>query len=194
VRTIFLRIGGDENERALTYLCIMTAGTVGPQGGGSVTDPFPGQGKEVTMRRVLLAAAALSIPISGLAVGLSISPAWAAVKITCTTVTGTETGTTTLSNCTGGVTGGSSLPLSSTVLATGGTITWTSGSTTTVAAPVLKSTSAKKCPVSGSSADKFTAKVTGDTGDGLKVPGKATGAVCLAPSGAITALKPLKFT
>ena len=145
------------------------------------------------MRRVLLAAAALSIPISGLAVGLS-SPAWAAVKITCKSVTGTETGTTTLSVCTGGNTGGSSHPLSSSVLATGGTINWISGSTTTVGAPKLKATSAKKCPVAGSSADKFTATVTGDTGVGLKVKGKAAGAVCLAPSGAITALKPLTFT
>ena len=73
-----------------------------------------------------------------------------------------------------------------------------SGSTTTISAPKLKSTSAKKCPgyvkggSSNPSAESFKATVTGDTGDGIKVPGKATGAVCITSSGAITALKPLK--
>jgi hypothetical protein len=76
----------------------------------------------------------------------------------------------------------------------GGTVDWVSGSTTTIAAPRLTKTSAKKCPTSGSSAEKFAAKVTADTGDGIKVPGKAAGAVCTAPSGAVTALKPLTAT
>jgi hypothetical protein len=156
------------------------------------------------MRRALLLAAALTVPLSGASV-LMAGPAGAAAqakfsKISCTTLTGTVTGTTVVSGCKGGNTGGSSQPLNSSTLATGGTITWVSGSTTTISAPVLKSTSATKCPgyVKGGSsnptADKFTATVTADTGDNLKVPGKATGAVCISSSGAISALKPLKAT
>jgi hypothetical protein len=89
------------------------------------------------------------------------------------------------------------MPLAATALAAGGTITWTSGSTTTVGAPTLTATSAKKCPgyVKGSSsnptADKFTGKVTADTGDGIKIPGTDKGAVCISSSGSVTALKPL---
>ncbi len=58
------------------------------------------------------------------------------------------------------------------------TIHWVSGSTTTIGAPSLTSTSAKKCPDPTGSADKFSATVTGDTGDGIKVPGSSKGAVC----------------
>jgi hypothetical protein len=147
------------------------------------------------MRRILLAAAALAIPVSVATVGLSGGVAGAkAVKITCTTITGTATGTIVVSGCTGGNTGGSSTALPAAALATGGTITWTSGSTTTIAAPALKGTSAKKCPVAGSTAETFKAVVTGDTGDGLKIPGKGTGAVCIDPSGNITALKKMVTT
>ena len=150
------------------------------------------------MRKALVLAAALSMPLAGASVLLA-NPAGASAqakfsKITCTTLTGTATGTTVVSGCTGGNTGGSSQPVNSSTLATGGTITWVSGSATTISAPVLKSTSAKKCPgyVKGGSAnpsaEKFTATVTTDTGDGLKIPGKASGAVCLASDGTITAL------
>jgi hypothetical protein len=45
---------------------------------------------------------------------------------------------------------------------------------------------------SNPSADKFTASVTADTGDGIKVPGTAKGAVCISSSGSVTALKPLE--
>lgn len=151
------------------------------------------------MRRIVLTMAAMAIPIAGLTVGLA-GPAGAAVKITCTTMSGSASGTTTISGCTGGNTGGGSGPLSSTALATGGTIHWLSGSTTTLAAPVLTATSAKKCPgyvkgaASNPTADKFTAPVTSDTGDGIKVPGVAKGAVCLSTTATITALKALKIT
>jgi hypothetical protein len=151
------------------------------------------------MRRVLLLAAALAIPVSGASFVALSNPAGAASpKISCTTLTGTAATTITVSGCTGGNTGGSSQPVPTSSLATGGTIHWVSGSTTTVGAATLTSTSAKKCPgyvknaSSNPTADKFTAPVTGDTGNGIKVPGKATGAVCISTSGAITALKPLK--
>jgi hypothetical protein len=151
------------------------------------------------MRRIVLALAAVAIPIAGLTVGLA-SPAVAGVKILCTTMSGSASGTTTISGCSGGSTGGSSSALSSSALATGGIIHWVSGSTTTLGAPALTAKSAKKCPgyVKGASsepsADKFTAAVTSDTGDGIKVPGTAKGAVCISTSGSISALKPLKIS
>jgi hypothetical protein len=119
---------------------------------------------------------------------------WKESSISCTAVSGNATGNITVSGCTGGDTGGSSAALPALTLATGGTIPWTSGSSTTISAPTLKATSATKCPgyVKGGSAnpsaEKFTATVTTDTGDGLKIPGKASGAVCLASDGTITAL------
>ena len=149
------------------------------------------------MRRALLLAAALAIPVSGASVVALGTQAGAATTIVCTTITGNASSTITVSGCTGGNTGGSSKPVNATTLASGGTIDWVSGSTTTVAAPTLTATSAKKCPgyVKGGSsnptADKFAGKVTGDTGDGIKVPGTDKGAVCISSSGAVTALKPL---
>lgn len=150
------------------------------------------------IRRGFLVAAALVLPISGAtAVALS-GVAGAATSITCTTFNGTASGTSTISGCTGGNTGGSSEPFSSATFASGGVIHWVSGSTTTFGQPTLTSTSAKKCPgyVKGGSsnptADKFTAPITADTGDGIKVPGSAKGAVCISSSGTITAVKPLK--
>jgi hypothetical protein len=122
------------------------------------------------------------------------------VKITCTTMSGSAAGTATISGCSGGDTGGSSGPLSSTALATGGTINWVSGSDTTLAAPVLTATSAKNCPgyvegaASDPTADKFTAAATADTGNGIKVPGVAKGAVCISTTATISALEPLKIT
>lgn len=146
------------------------------------------------MRRVLLMAAALAIPVSGLSVAaLNGGVAGAAVKISCTTITGNASSTITISGCTGGNTGGSSKPVEAASLASGGTIDWVSGSTTTFNQPTLKSVSAKKCPgyVKGGSnnpsAESAKGTVTADTGDGIKVPGKFSGEVCISSSGAITA-------
>ncbi len=156
------------------------------------------------MRRALLLAAALTIPVAGATVAMA-PAAFAGAKITCTTIHGTEAGTLVVSGCSGGNTGGSSQPIVTTALATGGTITWSSGSSTTISAPqITPEKSAKKCPgyVKGTkknpytgaepTADKFTATVTADSGDGIKVPGKASGAVCISQSGSVTALKSLK--
>jgi len=132
------------------------------------------------MRRVLLVAAALTIPVSGLVVGLS-SPASAkkAAKITCTSLGG-GVASITISGCTGGDTGGGTKAFSGTVLANGGTITWLSGKTTTFGKPTLKSTSTKKCPPSvNASADKASVPVTNDSGTGVKVPGTAKGTICI---------------
>ena len=133
--------------------------------------------------------------------------AWAASapkgKVTCTTVTGTATGTVTISGCAGSAnTGGASMPLPTLSLATGGTVTWVSGKTTTFSAATLVATKAKKCPgyvkppktgpqPSNPTATKFSGTVTADT-SGMKLPGKYKGAVCISPAGNITALKALK--
>jgi len=166
--------------------------------GASKTDPFTGQDKGETMRRALLAAAALTIPISGLIVGLS-SPAFASSKkISCTSLAG-SVASITISGCTGGNTGGASKPFSGSVLENGGTITWVSGSTSTFGKPVLVATSAKKCPgyVKGGSsnptADKASVPVTADTGDGIKIPGTAKGTICIS-SGDTSVSSVKKFT
>jgi hypothetical protein len=120
---------------------------------------------------------------------------WTASSISCTTITGSSS--LIVSGCTGGDTGGSSTSLSAATLATGGTITWSSGSSTTIGAPTITATSATKCPgyvkkaANNPTAENFTAAVTSDTGDGLKLPGTAKGAVCIGTDGSITALKPL---
>lgn len=146
------------------------------------------------MRRIVLLAAALTIPVSGASLALGSGQAWAATKIVCTTISGNAGTQLVISGCSGGHTGGSSTALMGTALASGGTIHWISGGSTTIAAPVLTATSAKKCPVARSTADKLTAAVTADTGDGIKVPGVVKGAVCIDPALNITAHKPLKIS
>ncbi len=122
---------------------------------------------------------------------------WSTSTISCSTISGTASGTSTVSGCTGGDTGGGSQPVNSTTLATGGTIDWLSGGSTTIGAPTLTSAPATKCPgyvknaSSEPTADDFTATVSSDTGDGLKLPGSAKGAVCISTTGVISALKPL---
>ena len=152
------------------------------------------------MRRILLTMVAMLIPIGGLTLGLSGVAGAATGKIVCTTATGTVTGTLTISGCTGGNTGGSSTPFPTTALATGGTVTWVSGSTTTSNAPTLKAVSATKCPgyvkkaATNPAAESFTATVTGDTGDSILVPGKETGEVCVGTDGTISVLKAIEIS
>ena len=108
----------------------------------------------------------------------------------------------TISGCTdanGATTGGGSQPISTTALATGGTVTWLSGKTSTFGPATLTSTSAKHCPGyvknggNNPSADKFAGAVTASTA-GFKIPGKYSGEVCLSPSGNITSPKALKVS
>jgi hypothetical protein len=148
--------------------------------------------------------AALLIPATGLTLAVGAGTASASTgKITCTTVTGTVSGTITLSGCTGGNTGGSSVPASTLSLETGGTTTWVSGSTTTTGTPTVTDISAKKCPgyvtpPKGTTppeptAVSTTAVVTGDTGNGMLLPGTESGEVCVSTSGTITVLKSFVF-
>ena len=161
------------------------------------------------MRRILMLAAALAIPASGLAtVGLA-SEAGAAVTIVCTSFNGSvSSGMVTASGCTPASTGGASQSLSIAVLASGGNVPWVNTpNNTTFAAPTTHSSTGKKCPgyVKPSKTNKhpsepslvtFKGVVTADSGDGIKIPGKYTGAVCIGDDmdQTITAYKPLKVT
>ena len=152
------------------------------------------------MRRALLLVAALALPVSGVAtVALSDGAGAAAVTITCTSLSGSATSTVTLSGCTGGNTGGTSVPVSSAILANGGVVPWVSGSSTTFGKPVLVSTSAKKCPgyvkggTSNPTAFKANSPLTADTGNGIKVPGTAKGTICITSAGSVSALGPFKI-
>jgi len=156
------------------------------------------------MRRILLVAAALAIPLSAMSLALTNGVASASGpngKTTCSSLSGTVSSLT-ISGCVdsgSAHTGGGTPPFSGTVLASGGTVTWNSGFTSTSAAPTLTATSAKKCPgyVKGGSsnptADKVSAAVTAST-VGFKVPGLFKGKVCISSTGAITNLGPLKVS
>jgi len=158
------------------------------------------------MRRTLLFAAAVVLPVSGLI--LATSPAASAgkyAKVTCTNVSG-PAGNLTISGCTGGNTGGGAHNVNGAVLAAGGTITWNSGATITVGSPSLVPVKATKCPgyvkstkkapYNGPepSAEKFTLSVTAQSNLGVKVPGAAKGEVCISNAGNVTALKAMKTT
>lgn len=149
------------------------------------------------MRRILLVIAALLAPISAASattVALA-GPAYGATEksIVCKTLTGNEASTLVLGRCSGN-TGGGSQPFNAASFASGGTIIWTSGVTTTVGASTLTQwPKPKMCPVSGSAAWKVKAPVTADT-SGLPKLGVATAVVCIAPSGAVSALKQVKIT
>ncbi len=123
--------------------------------------------------------------------------AYGSSSLTCTSASGNIGADLTVSGCTGGDTGGGSAAFVALDLATGGTIPWLSGGSTTIAAPTTAPTSAKSCPgyvknaLTNPTAESFTAVVTADTGDGLKLPGSAKGAVCIASDGTLSILKPL---
>ena len=158
------------------------------------------------MRRSFLLAAALTIPISGAFIGLTSGVASAGVKIICTNMSGSVgSGTITISGCTGGNTGGRSNALSISLLANGGTVPWHSGSTTHFSKPVLATAKATHCPgyvkppkggptPNEPSLEKFSGQVTADNGDGIKVPGKYKGEVCISQSGNFSAPKALKVS
>ncbi len=124
---------------------------------------------------------------------------WSGSTIACTTITGNESSNITVGGCTGGHTGGGSVSLPAATLATGGTITWLSGGSTTIGKPTISGTSASKCPgyvknaAHNPTAEKISTVVTSDTGDGLKLPGSGKGEVCITYAGAISAVGTLSI-
>jgi hypothetical protein len=123
--------------------------------------------------------------------------AFAGTSIVCTNISGTESGGSTISGCTGGNTGGASMP--GLALASGATIHWVSGSTTTFGTVAYSIKPGKHCPGYSKTASvnpsliKFSAPVTADTGDGIALK-SAKGQVCASPSGVLSSFKPLKIT
>jgi hypothetical protein len=153
------------------------------------------------IRRILLTVATILIPVAGITTLGIAGTAGAAGKMECTGISGSVAGFITLSGCTGPNTGGGSQPLTSAALANGGTFSWLSGGTTTVSAPTLTTTANdKKCPgysktaSSNPSGIAFTSVVTGDTGDGILIPGAVSGDICVSTTGNITPLKAIAFS
>jgi hypothetical protein len=138
------------------------------------------------IRMSIAAAAAVAVPLGG-AVIFDASPASAAfVGIKCTTITGTVSGTVTVSGCNGN-TGGSSTTMPTSTLLSGGTVTWVNTKTTTIGSPTVSSVtgSAKTC-TSTQSEEKATGAVTADTTGSAPVPGAYKIFVCVTSKGKIT--------
>jgi hypothetical protein len=125
---------------------------------------------------------------------LALTPAGvagAAGSIKCSSMTGNIAKKVTLSGCTGN-TGGSSKPIASTALATGGVIKWANGKKTTVTLTATAKGTA--CPA-GSSEYQAKGKVTKDTTGSAAVGGTIKGNACVnGKSGAITLVPGTKLT
>ena len=134
------------------------------------------------MRRfatVALTAVALAIPSATL-VGIA-APAGAVSHVTCTALTGTTSGTVTVSKCTPASTTYKTVTGTSLKLALGGTLKWApSGKTTIVGKPTLN-TKGKACP-KGSTEEVATGKVTGGTSTYTKKGDVFSASVCLTGS------------
>lgn len=133
------------------------------------------------MRRfvtVALTAAALAIPSAAL-VGIA-APAGAVSHVTCSTLTGTTTGTVTVGGCVPTQSTNKTVSGKSSQLAKGGTLKWApSGKTTIVSKPTL--TTGKACPA-GSSEEIATGKVTGGTSAYTKKGDVFSAKVCIKGS------------
>jgi hypothetical protein len=133
-----------------------------------------------------------STALAGAAVLTFAIPANAAVTgIACKSMSGNISKTVTLKGCTGN-TGKASKPLPAAALASGGTINWKNGKTTTVSLAVAQG-SAAKCAV-GDTEYNATGKVTADTTGSAKVKGKVKASVCISATGAVSLVPGTKAT
>jgi hypothetical protein len=128
------------------------------------------------------AAALTSAPFVG-----SASPV---TQIVCKKLTGNIATTVTLSACTSAATGGSSKPIQATALASGGTINWVNGKSTTVTLSISQTekdgTETQVCPA-GTSEYEAKGKVTADNTGFAPVGGVAKAEACVnGTTGAIT--------
>ena len=140
-------------------------------------------------RRVgAISAAALVGATTVLALSSGGPASAAGSQIKCTSLTGTITTTIKLSGCTGN-TGGASANLPSSVLATGGTITWVNGKTTTLTMSLghteTDPAEIKSCPP-GSSEFETKGTVTADTTGSALVGGVAKSEECGASGGVLS--------
>jgi hypothetical protein len=137
------------------------------------------------MRRILQAAIALIIPIAGATFVVSEPAGAIGVTTTCASISGAAGGTFVFSHCTGGSTGGSSVPMdTNSFFQFGGLITWSNGNTTNISSQAGGALSRKqlaKC-VAKFGATSADAKVTGvvsasNTGE-TPIPGAFKAKVC----------------
>ena len=144
------------------------------------------------MRTSRLARVLTSALLAGTALAALSGPASAATPgIACKKLTGTITGTVTLASCTGN-TGGASKPLPAATLASGGTITWQNGKTTTVTLKVTQGPGTK-C-AAGSTEYDAKGKTTKDTTGSALIGGKVKANVCVSAAGAVSLLPGSKAT
>jgi len=146
------------------------------------------------MRRLFLIAATVttvSLPASFMAVGLS-TPAGAASPPACAKLSGTATGTFTLSKCTPKNKQNSKATGSGPALATGGgTITWSpSGGTTAISVTFTQSGSSCK---KGSTEYVVSGSVTGGTSTYTASGQTVSADACVSGSGALSLVKHTKM-
>ena len=151
------------------------------------------------MRRFPVAVAlvaALAVP-SAAVVGLSgtAGAGNAVLGTSCAKLSGTITGTVTISTCSPKLATYASASAKSSSLATGGTLKWkTSGKTTIIAKPTLTTVATPNCTVAGSSEEKAVGAITGGTATYTKKGTTFRASVCISPSGALSLAKGTKAT
>ena len=112
-------------------------------------------------------------------------PASATVTgIKCKALTGNIANSVVIKRCVVGNTGGRSKAMPAANLASGGTIKWVNGKTTTVKLTVTQG-SAANCAVGDTEYDAV-GKVTADTTGSVKIGGKVSAHVCVSPTGALS--------
>jgi hypothetical protein len=146
------------------------------------------------MRRIMLVAAALSIPLAASTAGLVAlsGPAGASAPVSCSKVTGTTTGTLTFKGCGGGLGKGTG---PAAALAGTGTITWKGHhkGTTTITITSVTNPAVSRC-ATGSTEFDATGSVTGDTSGKVTVGSPVSGDACVTAAGAVTLVKHTVFT
>jgi hypothetical protein len=132
----------------------------------------------------VLTGSVLVVSASAGAFALSAGPASAVPpKIVCKALSGAINGNITLSQCSGN-TGGSSMPFLATSLATGGTIPWTNGKTTTITLTSSgnETDADAACPAAEPTEFEAKGSVTADTTGSAPVGGVAKGEACVNSS------------
>jgi hypothetical protein len=138
------------------------------------------------LRSRIIPVIGIAALVSGGTVGAALAPSAGAAKtktIKCTKLKGTVTGNIQASGCNGN-TGTKSKKMASSVLASGGTVKWANGKTTTIGAPSLATGSL--CPA-GDTDEIASGAVTADTtGSAKPIPGVYNAEVCIDSAGNIT--------
>jgi hypothetical protein len=142
------------------------------------------------MRRVFIGLAALSaaaLPVTVTAVTLSASPAGAATPVSCKKLSGTDTGSFTVSKCTPKSSANKSAKGASSGLESGkGSIKWTPSKGTTTVSISFKA-SGSSCPKASEYA--ISGSVTGGTSTYTASGQTVSADVCVASSGKLSLVK-----